>query len=116
MNVRSGVLAIGVGHCWQTYQATGGVEVAACYLERRDDGLRGLLKKDLRGWYVSGLRGERVNVPASVVESIKGTAPYGIPLLEQQADLAYDPAYRRKVRGYPSHVDCPDCGARVVVA
>lgn len=115
MSRRTGVLAVGPGYCWQAYTVDG-VECAAVYLERRGDGLRGLLRRDCRGWYTVDFGGERVDVPDSAVDAIKGTAPYGIPLLEQQAELAYDPAHRRKVRGYSAKVECPDCKATVIVA
>ena len=117
---RSGVLAVGPGFVWTVYEMRDNndwvVEGAAVYLERRDDGLRGLLRQDCRGWYVVDFHGNRMNVPDSVVDSIRGTAPYGVHLLEEQRELAYDPAHRRKVRGIPNFVDCPDCGATVVVA
>lgn len=119
MSRRSGVLAIGPGYCWMAYEMRVGddiVEGAAVYLERREDGLRGLLRKDCRGWYVVDFHGNRMNVMTPIIDEIRGTAPYGVCLLDEQAELAYDPAYRRKVRGYPSTVECPDCKATVVVA
>lgn len=120
MSSRSAVLAIGPGFCWQAYEMRTGngalVEGAAVYLERRDDGLRGLLRQDCLGWWVASFHGKRMNVPDSVVDKIRGTAPYGVHLLEEQAGLAYDPAHQRKVRGIPNFVECPDCGATVSVA
>jgi hypothetical protein len=114
------VLSVGPGFCWQLYEMRDSNDVvvqgAACYLERRGDGLRGLLRRDAHGWWVADFHGNRMNVPDAVVESVRGTAPYGARLLDEQAELAYNPAHRRRVRGFPSTVPCPDCGATVVVA
>lgn len=74
-------IAIGPGYRWIAY-ATEGVMVAACYSQG------GLMRRDLRGWWVAGFLGERLSVKDPVVAGIVGTGPDGWPMLQEQVGLA----------------------------
>lgn len=114
MSPRSGVLAAGRGFSWQAYTADDGVECAALVLERRRDGLTGLVRRDLRGWYVAHRNGSRINIPNSVIAELVGTNPPGVRLLEDQVGLAESSG--RPLRHLPYTVTCPDCGAEVIAS
>lgn len=73
-------IAIGSGHRWVAY-GLDGIMAAACYAAG------GLLRRDLRGWWTAGPRGERHPVPDRMVAAIVGTVPAGWPVLAEQAPL-----------------------------
>lgn len=80
----STALAVGPGYRWSPYTSNG-VECAALYLDHGN--LRGLVRRDSRGWYVAG-NGTRQPIPPEIVQTLRGTQPDGYPILEEQAELA----------------------------
>jgi len=70
----------GPGYRWLAYQADGEM-VAACYADGR------LLRRDLRGWWCAGPRGQRRSVPDATVASLLRSVPDGWPVLVEQAPL-----------------------------
>lgn len=79
-------LAVGKGFVWSTYELDG-QEHVACYLNRGD--LVGLVRHNRdQGWHVNGsIKGRSLVIPDSVVEELRGTAPYGYPVIPEQMGL-----------------------------
>ncbi len=74
------LIASGPGCRWLAY-ALDGTMVAAVYVDGR------LLRRDLRGWWAAGPRGQRQPVPDRTVAALLGTVPARWPVLAEQAPL-----------------------------
>lgn len=74
------LITAGPGHQWLVYQ-TEGVMVAAVYVDGR------LLRRDLRGWWCAGPRGQRRSLPDAIVASLLRSVPDGWPVLVEQLPL-----------------------------
>ena len=75
------LIAAGPGYRWRVYEVTDGTMAAAVYLDT------GLLRRDMRGWWVAGPAGGRVPVPDAVVAELVGSIPDAWPVLDEQAPL-----------------------------
>lgn len=84
------VIATGPDHQWLVYREDDGTTCAACYS-------RGLLRRDLGGWWAAGPRGERRPVADRDVALLVGTAPPGWPVFGEQAPLLGVEALRGEV-------------------
>jgi hypothetical protein len=74
-------LVIGSDHSVIAYQADDGTMVAAAHLRGS------LLRRDHRGWWTAGPRGERCPVAVSAVAALVGCLPDGWPCLAEQSPL-----------------------------